>query len=114
METNNKTINHLFHTDRKVQGRKRQIVFQSSDDITSNQVQSLLKKFKFGNFYSVSWNDYIQSSWLRFDGMITDDYLEFLKSGEPKLEIFDMNWSKHLDYWCIASNNHMQKRGGTK
>ena len=89
MKTNNKTINHLFHTDRKVQGRKRQIVFQSSDDITSNQVQSLLKKFKYGYFIAGSWNDFIQSSWLRFDGMITDDYLESLKSGEPELEIFD-------------------------
>ena len=108
MKTNNKTTNHLFHTDRKVEGKKRQIVFQSSEKFTSNQVQSLLKKYnKHGKFYAVGCG-FIQPSWLRFDGMITDDYIETLKSSDPELEIFNTSWSKQLDYWSISTNNYMK------
>ena len=73
MKTNNKTINHLFYDilDEDF-GTRSDVVFTSSDDITSKQVKSALNKFD--GFL----DDFIISSELRFDRLITDEELETL------------------------------------
>ena len=70
METNNKNINHLFYSLPKKY--KTNVVFTTSDDITTEQVKSALKEF----------DCYLEgdcvSSKLRFDRVITDEELETL------------------------------------
>ncbi len=78
MKTNNKTIHHLFHTDREVQDRIKYIVISSNNDITSKQVQSSVKEFK-GVFSTSSCGGLVPSSWLCFDKTLTDEELEIFK-----------------------------------
>mgnify|MGYP006128623087 CR=1 FL=1 len=66
MKTNNKTINHLFsYLLDELLGKKMYFIFQSSDDITSKKVKSILKKYDA----SVAG---VPSSELRFMGVLTD------------------------------------------
>ena len=82
---NNMTKYHLFHTDRKVNGKIKQVVFYLDDDITSNQVQSKVKEydnaFHLGSTGTASWKMQsitVHSSWLRFDREITREELKIL------------------------------------
>jgi hypothetical protein len=102
---NNISKYHLFRTDRKVNGKIKQIVFLSGDDITSNQVQSKVKEydnaFHLGSTGTASWkmqSIIVHSSWLRFDREITREELEILKkknnyySHTPDFVFCTMDW----------------------
>ena len=63
---NRKTINHLFkYVLDETFGKRIYVVFQSSDDITSKQIKSALKKYD-------GWVDSIPSSELRFMRVLTN------------------------------------------
>ena len=76
METNNKTINHLFaYVIDDLFGKKEYFIFQSSDEITSKKVKSTLKKYD-------GFIDGVPTSDLRFEGVLTEEKCKEYQNSE--------------------------------
>ena len=84
METNNKTINHLFsYILDDLFWKKIYFIFQSSEDITSKKVKSILKKYD-------GFIDWVPSSDLRFEGLLTEEKCkEYQNSEYPVVQTLD-------------------------
>ena len=112
--------NYLFHTDRLVQGKTRQVVFMfpKSHKTSPRKVQSLLRLYNAtGRVFRLPAEDcFIEPNCLDFDREITEDELDTLKmendhrSLDPDFVVFTEKWVRYIgDERCIHNVKNILK-----